>query len=51
MPVTRPAYGRKPQPSVTAPDKRSQKAAAKAARDKAARDAALAVILTTTMVG
>ncbi len=53
MPVPRPAYGRKPGPFVTAPDSRSKKAAAKAKADlaqKTALDAAVAVMITTTIV-
>jgi hypothetical protein len=53
MPVTRPAYGRKPGPFVTAPDTNSKKAKAKAAAavaEKAALDGAVtAVILASTI--
>ena len=52
MPVTKPAYGRKPGPFVTAPDTRSKKAEAKVTAElaqRAVRDGAVAtVILTST---
>ncbi len=56
MPVTRPAYGRKLQPFVTAPDARSKKAKAKAAAavgERVALDGAVAaaVMLTSTITG
>jgi hypothetical protein len=54
MPVPRPAYGRKPGPFVTPPDKPSKQAAAKAQADLArnpACDAAVAVaIMTATSI-
>jgi hypothetical protein len=53
MPVTRPAYGRKPGPFVTAPDSRSKKAAAKAQADlaqKVALDGAVAAIMTAIII-
>lgn len=54
MPVTRPAYGRKLQPFVTAPDANSKKAKAKAAAavaEKVALDGAVAaaVVITSTI--
>jgi hypothetical protein len=51
MPVTRPAYGRKPGPFVTAPDFNAKKATDKAKAEKAARDAAVAITVITTSVG
>jgi hypothetical protein len=52
MPVTRPAYGRKPGPFVTAPDTRSKEAAAKAEADRARKiAAAITVAITPPFVG
>ena len=48
MPVTRPAYGRKPHPSVTPPDTRSKTAKAELAK-KAARDAAVHAAIASTI--
>ena len=53
MPVTRPAYGRKPGPFVTAPDTSSKKAAAKVTADlaqRAVRDGAVATVILTSTI-
>ena len=50
MPVTRPEYGRKPKPSVTAPDFSAKKTSAKSAAEKAARAAAAAAVTTPPIV-
>jgi hypothetical protein len=53
MPVPRPAYGRKPGPSVTPPDPRAQRAAAKVTADlaqRAVRDGAVATVILTSTI-
>ena len=50
MPVAKPAYGRKPGPSVVPATPISRKAAAKAKED-AARQAAIAAAVVTTFTG
>jgi hypothetical protein len=50
MPVTRPEYGRKPKPSVTAPDFGLKKATTKTVAEKAVHDTAVAAALVATAI-
>jgi hypothetical protein len=53
MPVTRPAYGRKPGPFVAPPDASSKRAAAKVTADlaqRAVRDGAVATVILTATI-